>query len=83
MVTQGWFFGRESPRFRVEELRLQLNKNVETTKDSIQYVRPFWSKTANGHDQNDKDATYGGNEDEDYDPWNYSKGGKQNCHIAQ
>lgn len=51
---------------------------METTKDSIQYVRPFWSKTANGHDLNDRDASYGGREDENYDPWEYSKGGDFN-----
>lgn len=51
---------------------------LETTKDSIQYVRPFFSKTANGHDLNDRDSTYGLDEagDDDYDPWNYGKGGE-------
>ena len=51
---------------------------LETTKDSIQYVRPFWAKTANGHDLNDREATYGGGEDDDYDPWDYGKGGDFN-----
>lgn len=51
---------------------------LETTKDSIQYVRPFFSKTANGHDLNDRDSTYGGREGDDYDPWEYGKGGDFN-----
>ena len=51
---------------------------LETTKDSIQYIRPFFSKTANGHDLNDRDSTYGGDEGDDYDPWEYGKGGDFN-----
>ena len=53
---------------------------LETTKDSIQYVRPFFSKTANGHDLNDRDASYGVDTagEDDYDPWGYSKGGDFN-----
>lgn len=51
---------------------------METTKDSIQYVRPFWSKTANGHDLNDRDANYSGRDADDQDPWDYSKGGDFN-----
>ena len=51
---------------------------LETTKDSIQYVRPFWAKTANGHNLNDREATYGGGEPDDYDPWDYGKGGDFN-----
>ena len=51
---------------------------LETTKDSIQYVRPFFSKTANGHDLNDRDSTFGGREGDDYDPWEYGKGGDFN-----
>jgi hypothetical protein len=54
---------------------------LETTKDSIKYVRPFFSKTANGHPLDDKDAAYdpskAGNTDE-YDPWGYSQGGEFN-----
>ena len=53
---------------------------LETTKDSIQYVRPFFSKTANGHELNDRDSTYGTDTaaDENYDPWEYGKGGDFN-----
>jgi len=54
---------------------------LETTKDSIKYIRPFFSKTASGHPLNDKDASYNGfndGTDPDYDPWNYSKGGEFN-----
>lgn len=53
---------------------------METTKDSIQYVRPFFSKTANGHDLNDRDSTYGSENlsDPDFDPWEYEKGGDFN-----
>lgn len=53
---------------------------METTKDSIQYVRPFFSKTANGHDLNDREGTYGVDtaNGDDYDPWDYSKGGDFN-----
>jgi len=53
---------------------------LETTKDSIKYVRPFFSKTASGHPLNDKSADYDGfiDSDENYDPWNYSKGGEFN-----
>lgn len=53
---------------------------LETTKDSIQYVRPFFSKTANGHDLNDRDSTYGSENlsDPDFDPWEYEKGGDFN-----
>ena len=59
---------------------------LETTKDSIKYIRPFFSKTANGHPLNDKSADYDGFNDmpapagvgDDYDPWNYSKGGEFN-----
>jgi hypothetical protein len=54
---------------------------LETTKDSIKYVRPFFSKTASGHPLNDKSADYDGfndSSDENYDPWNYSKGGEFN-----
>lgn len=45
---------------------------------SIQYVRPFFSKTSSGHDLNDRDSTFGGREDADYDPWEYGKGGDFN-----
>lgn len=53
---------------------------METTKDSIQYVRPFFSKTASGHDLNDREGTYGSDTaaKDDYDPWDYSKGGDFN-----
>jgi hypothetical protein len=54
---------------------------LETTKDSIKYIRPFFSKTANGHPLNDKSADYDGFNDAtdpDYDPWGYSKGGEFN-----
>jgi hypothetical protein len=57
---------------------------LETTKDSIKYIRPFFSKTANGHPLNDKSSDYDGfNDDtaaksEAYDPWGYSKGGEFN-----
>ena len=53
---------------------------LETTKDSIQYVRPFFSKTSNGHDLNDRDSTYGSKNlgDDDFDPWEYEKGGDFN-----
>jgi len=54
---------------------------LETTKDSIQYVRPFFSKTANGHELNDRDSTYGTDvaaDDANYDPWEYGKGGDFN-----
>jgi hypothetical protein len=53
---------------------------LETTKDSIKYIRPFFSKTANGHPLNDKSADYDGFNDTnpDYDPWGYSKGGEFN-----
>jgi len=50
---------------------------LETTKDSIKYIRPFFSKTANGHPLNDKAQDYRP-EDADYDPWGYSKGGEFN-----
>lgn len=47
---------------------------------SIQYVRPFFSKTANGHDLNDREGTYGNDTaaNDEYDPWDYSKGGDFN-----
>jgi hypothetical protein len=54
---------------------------LETTKDSIKYIRPFFSKTANGHPLNDKSPDYDGFNDTveaDYDPWGYSKGGEFN-----
>jgi len=59
---------------------------LETTKDSIKYIRPFFSKTANGHPLNDKSADYDGWNDtaapdgqgNDYDPWGYSLGGEFN-----
>lgn len=54
---------------------------LETTKDSIKYIKPFFSKTANGHPLNDKSPDYDGFNDKtdpDYDPWNYSKGGEFN-----
>jgi len=55
---------------------------LETTKDSIKYIRPFFSKTASGHPLNDKSADYDGfNPDTDekpYDPWNYDLGGEFN-----
>lgn len=53
---------------------------LETTKDSIQYVRPYFSKTASGHDLNDREGTYGTDtaSNDDYDPWDYSKGGDFN-----
>jgi len=54
---------------------------LETTKDSIKYIRPFFSKTANGHPLNDKSADYDGfndKSDPDYDPWGYSLGGEFN-----
>lgn len=61
-------------------MRARQNDDVETTKDSIQYVRPFFSKTANGHDLNDREGTYGVDtaNGDDYDPWDYSKGGDFN-----
>jgi hypothetical protein len=54
---------------------------LETTKDSIKYIRPFFSKTANGHPLNDKSPDYDGfndTTDPEYDPWGYSKGGEFN-----
>jgi len=54
---------------------------LETTKDSIKYIRPFFSKTASGHPLNDKSADYDGfidNEKDNYDPWGYSLGGEFN-----
>jgi len=61
---------------------------LETTKDSIKYIRPFFSKTANGHPLNDKSADYDGFNDtpgqlsaygkEEYDPWGYGLGGEFN-----
>jgi len=53
---------------------------LETTKDSIKYIRPFYSKTANGHPLNDKDALFNGYQDipEDLDPWGYNLGGEFN-----
>ena len=54
---------------------------LETTKDSIKYIRPFFSKTANGHPLNDKAQDYDGTQGkpgDDYDPWGYSKGGEFN-----
>ena len=54
---------------------------LETTKDSIQYVRPFFSKTANGHELNDRDSTYGtdvAKDSDNFDPWEYGKGGDFN-----
>jgi len=58
---------------------------LETTKDSIKYIRPFFSKTASGHPLNDKSADYDGwNEGrardagEEYDPWGYNMGGEFN-----
>ena len=53
---------------------------LETTKDSIKYIRPFFSKTANGHPLNDKSPDFDGGNDisDEYDPWNYSKGGEFN-----
>jgi len=54
---------------------------LETTKDSIKYIRPFFSQTANGHPLSDKAQDYDGRPDQakpDYDPWGYSKGGEFN-----
>jgi hypothetical protein len=51
---------------------------LETTKDSVKYIRPFFSKTANGHPLNDKAQDYDGTNTADYDPWGYSKGGEFN-----
>ncbi|MCF0125776.1 MAG: hypothetical protein HUJ68_08510 [Clostridia bacterium] len=51
---------------------------METTKDTIQYVRPFWAKTANGNDLNDRDPSYTGGPNDPSDPWEYSKGGDFN-----
>jgi len=58
---------------------------LETTKDSIKYIRPFFSKTASGHPQLDRSADYDGFNDrdaagqpQDYDPWGYSLGGEFN-----
>ena len=59
---------------------------LETTKDSIKYIRPFFSKTASGHPLNDKSPDYDGFIDRDapdgkgdsYDPWGYSLGGEFN-----
>jgi hypothetical protein len=58
---------------------------LETTKDSIKYIRPFFSKTASGHPQSDRAADYDGFNDRnpdgtprDYDPWGYSLGGEFN-----
>jgi hypothetical protein len=54
---------------------------LETIKDSIKYIRPFFSKTANGNSLNSKSQDYDGFNDQtnpDYDPWNYSKGGEFN-----
>jgi hypothetical protein len=53
---------------------------LETTKDSIKYVRPFFSKTANGHPLDDKSPDYDPTKagSDEYDPWGYSKGGEFN-----
>lgn len=54
---------------------------LESMKDSIKYVRPFWSKTANGHPLNDRSSDYDGFNDTnepDYDPWEYDLGGEFN-----
>ncbi len=52
---------------------------LETTKDTIQYVRPFWAKTANGNDLNDRDPSYTGGPNDPEDPFEYSKGGDFNA----
>lgn len=52
---------------------------LETTKDTIQYVRPFWAKTANGNDLNDRDPSYTGGANDPSDPFEYSKGGDFNA----
>ena len=51
---------------------------LETMKDSVKYIRPFFSKTANGHPLNDKAQDFDGSQGSDYDPWSYSKGGEFN-----
>lgn len=58
---------------------------LETMKDSIKYIRPFYSKTANGNPLLDRAADYDGYNDRnpdgsprDYDPWGYSLGGEFN-----
>jgi hypothetical protein len=58
---------------------------LETVKDSIKYIRPFFSKTANGNPLNSKTPSWDGFNDNpdaggdpDYDPWGYSKGGEFN-----
>lgn len=54
---------------------------LETTKDSIKYIKPVFSKTANGNELVDKADTYKGNDSNStpsYDPWDYNKGGELN-----
>lgn len=54
---------------------------LETTKDSIKYLKPYFSKSANGHPLNDRSPDFNGfndQGDEDYDPWGYSDGGEFN-----
>jgi hypothetical protein len=53
---------------------------VETTKDSVKYIRPFYSKTADGRPLDDKAQAYEptASGDGTYDPWDYSKGGEFN-----
>jgi len=58
---------------------------LETMKDSIKYIRPFYSKAANGTPMNDRSGDFDGYNDrdadgnpKDYDPWGYSLGGEFN-----
>jgi hypothetical protein len=44
---------------------------LESTKDSIKYIRPHFAKTANGHPLLDKSPDFQGAEDAGYDPWDY------------
>jgi len=47
---------------------------LESTKDSIKYIRPMFAKTANGHPLLDKSPDYDGNNGAypaNYDPWDY------------
>jgi hypothetical protein len=44
---------------------------LESTKDSIKYIRPHFAKTANGHPLLDKSPDFAGENDAAYDPWDY------------
>ena len=60
------------------ELRLEINVRVETTKDSIKYIKPVFAKTANGNALVDKADTYDAT-NATYDPWQYDTGGSLNA----